>query len=136
MARHEVRIGKILGASFLGLLFLLLFALVTTAIYPGFSLNASGAFVTFVLAAAYFFLCQWGLSHGNVKALREDWPLILALNGILLVIVILSVFEGGFLRSLLVLIPGLGGASAGAAVASRAARKRQASEYSQDPRET
>jgi len=128
MARNEMRIGKILGAAFLSILFPVLYALVLTAFSPRFSLRASGAVVMFVLAAAYFFFCQWRLSRGNAKALREDWPLMLALNGIPLVVAILAVFEGGFLRSLLALIPCLGGAFAGAAVASRGARKRQASE--------
>jgi ABC-type transport system involved in cytochrome c biogenesis permease subunit len=124
MAKNKVRIGKILGAAFLGLLFLFLLGSVML-FFPRSALNGAGLVIMLVLMAVYSFLCQWGLSRGNAQALMDDWPLLLALNGIWLVMPIVAVFEGGFLRSLLVLIPGLGGAFAGAAVASRAARKRQ-----------
>ncbi len=133
MAKHEVRIGKILLALWLNLLFFLAFAFVTTTLFPRFSMNAAGSVVAFFSATAYFFLCQWGLSRGNAEALREDWPLILALNGLLPVLVIMAILEGKLLP-LLVLIPGLGGASAGAAVASRLARKRRVPECSNGQR--
>jgi len=92
-------------------------------------LGDAGFVITFVLMAAYFFVCQFRLSHGNADALRKDWPIILALNVVPLVMFILVVINEKWpvilLQGLIVLIAGWGGAFIGAAVASRSARKRQ-----------
>jgi hypothetical protein len=92
-------------------------------------LGDAGFALTFVLMAAYFFVCQFRLSRGNADALRKDWPIMLALNAGPLVMVILMVGNEKWpvilVQGLVVVIAGWGGAFAGAVVASRAARKRQ-----------
>ena len=85
--------------------------------------------ITFIISVAYFFVCQLRLSRGNADALRKDWPLILALNVAPLVMFILMVIDEKWpvilVHGLIILIAGWGGAFAGAAAASRAARKHQ-----------
>ena len=90
-------------------------------------LGIAGFVVMFIVMAAYFFVCQFRLSHGNTDALRKDWPIMSALNAVPLVLAILQVSEKWpeSLLGLPILMAGLGGALAGAVVASRAARKRQ-----------
>jgi len=90
-------------------------------------LGIAGFVVMFIVMAAYFFVCQFRLSHGNTDALRKDWPIMSALNAVPLVLAILQVDEKWpeSLLGLPILMAGLGGALAGAIVASRAARKRQ-----------
>ena len=90
-------------------------------------LGIAGFVVMFIVMAAYFFVCQFRLSHGNTDALRKDWPIMSALNAVPLVLAILQVDEKWpeSLLGLPILMAGLGGALAGAVVASRAARKRQ-----------
>jgi len=101
-------------------------------------LGDAGYVITFVLMAAYFFVCQFRLSHGNADALRKDWPIILALNVVPLVMFILVVLNEKWpailLQGLVVLIAGWGGAFIGAAVASRAARKRQGAHEEEGPK--
>ncbi len=91
-------------------------------------LGDAGFALTFVLMAAYFFVCQFRLSRGNADALRRDWPVILALNAVPLAMVILMVGNEKWtvilVQGLVTVIAGWGGAIAGAAMASRAARKR------------
>jgi hypothetical protein len=43
-------------------------------------LGNAGLILTFVVMAAYFFLCQFRLSRGNPNAYRRDWPVMLALD--------------------------------------------------------
>jgi hypothetical protein len=90
-------------------------------------LGIAGFVVMFIVMAAYFFVCQFRLSHGNTDALRKDWPIMSALNAVPLMLAILQVDEKWpeSLLGLPILMAGLGGALAGAVVASRAARKRQ-----------
>ena len=90
-------------------------------------LGIAGFVVMFIVMAAYFFVCQFRLSHGNTDALRKDWPIMSALNAVPLVLAILQVDEKWpeSHLGLPILMAGLGGALAGAVVASRAARKRQ-----------
>src|SRR5512136_2666306 len=89
-------------------------------------LGIAGFVVMFIVMAAYFFVCQFRLSYGNTDALRKDWPIMSALNAVPLVLAILQVNEKWpeSLLGLPILMAGLGGALAGAVVASRAARKR------------
>lgn len=76
-----------------------------------FGLGMLGVVVTWVLAesrdaeetlhayckvqAAWCFICQFLLSIGNVRAHRNDWPIMLALNAITLLIVMGSLVAGG-----------------------------------------
>lgn len=88
-----------------------------------------GFVITFVVMAAYFFVCQFRLSRGNAAAARKDWPIMLALNAVPLVMVILMIINEKWpvilVQGLIILVVGWGGAFAGAVVASRAARKHQ-----------
>jgi len=120
-------ITRIIVALVLGVLFFFLAMFIGEA--SNHYLGDVGYIITFVLMAAYFFVCQFRLSHGNADALRQDWPIILALNAVPLAMVILMainekwpvVLAGG----LSILVAGWGGAFAGASAAARAARKRQ-----------
>ena len=89
----------------------------------------AGFVLSFVLMAAYFFVCQFRLSRGNADALRKDWPIMLALNAAPLATVIIMVFMETWpvilSQGLVILLAGWGGAFAGATAASRAARKSQ-----------
>jgi peptidoglycan/LPS O-acetylase OafA/YrhL len=119
--------GKVVAAFALSVLFFFLYMFVgeTSSHY----LADVGFVLTFVLGAAYFFVCQFRLSHGNADALRKDWPIILALNVVPLVMLILVVLNEKWPvilgQGLVILLAGWGGAFAGAAMASLAARKRK-----------
>ncbi len=117
---------RIILAFLLGLLFFFLYMFITDAM--GHFLGDAGLIVAFILLTAYFFLCQFRLSLGNTDALRKDWPLMLALNAIPLVMVTLVVIHERWwvilTQGLIILLAGWGGAFAGAVAASRAARKR------------
>jgi cell division protein FtsW (lipid II flippase) len=91
----------------------------------------TGLIPTLVILAAYFFVCQFFLSRGNPAVFRKNWPSMLALNFVPLVLVIIigvqwenhgAVFwtQGlGFLAS------SLGGTLAGALAAALAARRKR-----------
>jgi O-antigen/teichoic acid export membrane protein len=119
--------SRIVVALILSVLFFFLFMFVGEA--SSHYLGDAGFAITFVLMAAYFFVCQFRLSHGNADALRKDWPIILALNVVPLVMFILVVINEKWpvvlLQGLIVFIAGWGGAFIGAAAASRDARKRR-----------
>jgi hypothetical protein len=64
-------LGRIVAALFLGVL----------GVFVSFFLGETlGDYVMFVGAGAYFLVVQYLLSRGNPKALRRDWPIILALD--------------------------------------------------------
>ena len=52
----------------------------------------TGLIVAFIMMAAYFFICQFLLSRGNPDAHRKDWPVMLALDVIWIVLLIVMVF--------------------------------------------
>jgi|GEM_PF-776886 len=119
--------GKVLIAFFLGLFSFILFMFVgETADYR---LGDIAAYIVIVIVMlAYFFICQFLLSRGNPNALFKDWPSMLALGAIGIVILIVTALNE---RREVFLTQGLGflfvsfaGILAGAFVASRAARKR------------
>jgi amino acid transporter len=118
---------RIVFAFILSVLFFFLFMFIgeTSASYLG----DAGFVITFVLMAANFFVCQFRLSRGNAGAPRKDWPIMLALNAVPLVMVILMIMNEKWpvilVQGLIILLAGWGGAFAGAVLASRAARKRQ-----------
>jgi len=119
---------KILLAFILGVFsFLLLFGL-------GAALEwASGKFGEYALTAAlvivigaYFLIAQYFLSRGNPQALRKVWPLIIAMNFILLCAPILCLVlesKGAALGTLLLAMFTVACSYAGAALAARAARR-------------
>src|SRR4030042_5402529 len=85
-------------------------------------------FITFVVLLLYFFICQFSLSRGNPDAYRTDWPIMLLLDAILLLllipIVLLERREGGLIQAIGILVFCCGGTWAGAFVASLRARSR------------
>lgn len=87
-----------------------------------------GLFVTFVVLLLYFFTCQFFLSRGNPDAYRKDWPIMLLLDAILLMLIIPMVLlerrEGVLTQGLGILVSCCGGTWAGAFVASLRARSR------------
>jgi hypothetical protein len=127
MSRDVGSMGKIVGALSLSVLSFFLFMFIGES--SSNSLGDAGFVITFVLMAAYFFVCQFRLSHGKADALRRDWPIILALNAVPLVMVTGMVISEKWpvilVQGPVILAAGWGGALAGAVVASRAARKRQ-----------
>src|SRR5512136_1020772 len=86
MLKDAPFIGKIVAAFFLGVLFFPVFMIIGEASMN--SMGDAGLIVTLVLMSAYFFFCQYRLSSGNAHALRKDWPLMLALNAVPLVLVV------------------------------------------------
>jgi len=128
MSRDVGQMAKAGGAFFLGVLFFFLYMFIgeTSSYHLG---EGAGFAITFVLMTGYFFVCQFRLSHGNADALRNDWPIMLALNAVPLATVIIMAFNEKWpvilSQGLVILLAGWGGAFAGAAMASRAARKRQ-----------
>jgi hypothetical protein len=88
-------------------------------------LASAGFYGTFLLLAACFFICQFRLSRGRADALREDWPIMLALNAIPLLQVIIMAMGDDLPPGLGVLLSCFAGTFAGANVAAQIARKRQ-----------
>ena len=88
-----------------------------------------GGFVTVVVLLVYFFTCQFFLSRGNPDAYRTDWPIMLLLDGILLLLLIPMVLlekrEVVLTQGLGILVSCCGGTWAGAFVASLRARNRR-----------
>jgi hypothetical protein len=90
------------------------------------SLGVVGFYATFLLMAACFFICQFQLSRGHANALRKDWPIMLALNVVPLLMAIIMVATGDTLAPTLeALLSSCGGTFAGAVVAAQIARKRK-----------
>jgi len=119
---------KALIAFFLGLFYFLLFMFVgeTLSSYYG---NV-GLAAAFILMAAYFFICQFFLSRGNPDAFLKDWPIMLALDAVLLLVLIPMALserlEVVLAQGLGILLFCCGGTLAGAFAASKAARRKAA----------
>jgi len=116
---------KVLVAFFLGVLsFFLMFLIGETATHY---FGDTGLIPTFILLATYFFVCQFRLSHGNPDALRQDWPVMLALDAVPLLtivgIVLAQPWPVILAQGLGLLLSSCGGTFAGAFAASRAARR-------------
>jgi uncharacterized membrane protein YfcA len=107
---------------------LLAFCLGLLGFFLSFVAAGAGLLAAFILVGAYFFICQFLLSRGNVNAYRKDWPIMLAMNATFLVIVVIMalvekqevvISQGpGFLISCCV------GTYAGAVAASITARRK------------
>ncbi len=90
------------------------------------TLGLAGFYATFLLMAACFFICQYQLSRGQANALRQDWPIMLALNVVPLLMAIIMMAMGDDLAPVLeVLLSGCVGTFAGAVMAAQIARKRK-----------
>jgi uncharacterized membrane-anchored protein len=119
---------KVLGAFFLGVLSFVVFMFVGETADNIFGVIAA-PIATFILMAAYFFICQFLLSRGNPHAFRKDWPIMLVLNATIIVVLFVSVLveqrTAVFLTEALgILLACFAGTIAGAVVASLAARRR------------
>ncbi len=118
--------SRIISALALSVLFFFLFMFVGEASSE--RLGDAGLIVTFFFLAAYFFACQFRLSRGRADALPGDWPVMLALNTVPLVMILFMIGKEKWPvilgNGLVVLIAGWGGTIVGALAASRAARKR------------
>jgi len=120
--------GKVLIAFFLGLFSLYPLMFVGSEATQEFLGDIAAIIVIVIVMMAYFFICQFLLSRGNPNALFKDWPIMLALGAIGIVIPIVTalaekreVFLTQGLGFLIVCFVGILG---GAFVASRAARRR------------
>lgn len=92
-----------------------------------YSYGNAGLIVAFVVMFAYFFACQFFLSRGHPDAYRKDWPLMLALDAVFLLILIPLVLterrEVVIAQGLGIVIGCFGATWAGAFAASMRARR-------------
>jgi hypothetical protein len=118
---------KALIAFFLGLLGMFLYMGVAEGFSYYYGENV-GLAVAFILVAAYFFICQFFLSRGNPDAFLKDWPIMLALDAVLLLglipMALLETQEVVLAQGSVILLSCCGGTLAGAFVASKAARRK------------
>jgi len=126
--RSKDRSFKVLIAFFLGLFSFLLFMFVGSEATVEFLGDIAATIIIVIVMMAYFFICQFLLSRGNPNALFKDWPSMLALGAIGIVIPIVTALNE---RREVFLTQGLGflivcfvGILGGAFVASRQARRR------------
>jgi hypothetical protein len=119
--------SKALIAFFLGLFSFLLFMFVGESISWHFG-EYAGLVVVFIVMTIYFFFCQFFLSRGNPKAFPKDWPIMLALDAVLLFVLIpkalLETQEVILAQGSVIFISCCGGTLAGAFAASKAARRK------------
>jgi hypothetical protein len=99
-----VKRGNALAAFFPGLLSFFVFMVVGEAAMYHIG-EAVGLIAALILMLAYFFMCQFFLSRGNPGAYRRDWPIMLALDAVpLLLVFIMALAE----RREVILSQGLG----------------------------
>jgi hypothetical protein len=114
-------------AFLLGLFSFFLYLFVGESSSHFFGENVAWA-VWFFLMFAYFFLCQFFLSRGNPNAFPKDWPIMLALDAVLLVIlipmVVLETQEVVLAQGSVILLSCCGGTLAGAFAASKVTRRK------------
>ena len=119
--------SKALIAFFLGLFSFVLFMFVGESISWHFG-EYVGLAAVFIVMTVYFFFCQFFLSRGNPKAFPKDWPIMLALDAVLLFILIpmalLETQEVVIAQGSVILLSCLGGTLAGALAASKSARRK------------
>jgi hypothetical protein len=115
--------AKPIIAFFLSILFLVIYR---------FFLEILGEYVSavFVILGAYFFICQFLLSRGNLHAFRKDWPTMLALDFAPFIYVVDHAIQSGWgslwsrAIGLWLIVGSVGGTLAGAVAASLAARRK------------
>lgn len=109
----------------LGGLFLYMFIGESFSDYYG---ENAGYAAVFILVTAYFFICQFFLSRGNPNAFLKDWPIMLALDAVLLFCLIpmasCETQEVVLAQGSVILLSCCGGTLAGAFTASRVARRK------------
>lgn len=125
MMHGETKVPRAWTAFFLGVLSVFL-PFIGGALVENVG-EAVGAVLALMLLAAYFFVCQFRLSRGNPNALRKDWPIMLALDAVpLLMVLIMALVEKWpviLSQGFGILLSCCGGTFAGAFAASRAARR-------------
>ena len=123
--RHKMSKGWF--AFFLGLFSFFLYMFIGESFSDYYGENV-GLAAAFILVAAYFFVCQFFLSRGNPNAFPKDWPIMLALDAVLLFCLIpmalLETQEVVLAQGSVILLSCCGGTLAGAFVASKAARRK------------
>jgi hypothetical protein len=55
--------------------------------------EAAGLIAAFVVIGACLFICQFLLSRGNPDAYRKDWPIMLALDSVFILLVLVIVLQ-------------------------------------------
>jgi cellobiose-specific phosphotransferase system component IIC len=125
--KGEAQMQKTTVAFFLGLFSVFLFFFIGEKL--SYHYGNAGLLVTFVVMLAYFFICQFFLSRGNPNAYRKDWPIMLLLDGIPLLLLIPMVLlerrEVILSQGLGILVSCCGGTWAGAFAASMKARRKR-----------
>jgi hypothetical protein len=118
---------KALIAFFLGLISFFLFIFIGESLL--YYYGDLGMVIAFILMAAYFFVCQFFLSRGNPDAFLKDWPIMLALNAVLLLslipMILMERLELILAQGFGILVFCCGGTLAGAFAASKAARRKR-----------
>lgn len=114
-------------AFWLGLFGMFLYMGVAEGFSDYFGENVGYAAV-FILVTAYFFFCQFFLSRSNPNAFLKDWPIMLALDAVILLglipMALLETQEVVLTQGSVELLSCCGGTLAGAFVASKAARRK------------
>ena len=117
---------KALIAFFLGFFSFFLFFFIGEILLENY--GNVGLAAAIILMAVYFFICQFLLSHGNPDAFLKDWPIMLALDAVLLLALIPMVLserlEVILFQGLGILLFCCGGTLAGAFAASNSARRK------------
>jgi hypothetical protein len=107
---------------------LLAFCLGLLGFLLSFVAAGAGLLAAFILMGAYFLICQFLLSRGNVNAYRKDWPIMLAMDATFLVVIVIMAFvekrEVVLSQGLGFLLSCCGGTYAGAVAASHIARRK------------
>jgi len=117
---EKIALGFLLGL----ISFLLLFFIGEPALYH---LGDVALIPILLVMAVYFFICQLNLSRGHPDALRRDWPIMLALDAVWIVVIIIMFFverlEVILAQGVGILISCFGATLAGAFVAAKKAGK-------------
>jgi len=126
MPPSEVQNAKSIDCVFPGIIFLLSFFFIGEILLENY--GNVGLAEAIILMAVYFFICQFLLSHGNPDAFLKDWPIMLALDAVLLLALIPMVLserlEVILFQGLGILLFCCGGTLAGAFAASNSARRK------------
>lgn len=121
---------KVIIAAILGLISFPLYFFIWYSLHSDSS--GVGQIGTHFLMSIYFFVCQFFLSRGHPDALFNDWPIMLALDAIQLIMlvpmVLLEDLDVILSQGLGVLLSCCGGTLAGAYMASKRARRKAKAE--------
>ena len=134
MSTSQLRslVWRMVVAAALGLLSVPLFFAIGYTV--PFHHGALGLTITFIAMAIYFFSCQFFLSRGHPNALFNDWPIMLALITVwIIILTTMAIVEGReevLSHTLGILFSCFGCTLAGAYMASLRARRKANTEAS------